>query len=80
MFSFLLLQVTLIAASSYSRLMQQNEEQVFADWLWEVMLLLRLHDNDQPVPVMGRRSRSGALSRNQGIEQSNFFVMKKYLV
>lgn len=66
---FVLLQVTLIAASSYSRLMQQNEEQVFADWLWEVMLLLHLHDNDQPVPVNGHRSRSGAMSRDKGMQE-----------
>lgn len=32
--------------------MQPNYEQQLYDWLWEVMLSLRLHPADLPTPVM----------------------------
>lgn len=42
----------MIATTSYNRLMQPNYEQQLYDWLWEVMLSLRLHPADLPTPVM----------------------------
>nr|XP_058943375.1 ectopic P granules protein 5 homolog [Pocillopora verrucosa] len=48
----LLKQVTLIATTSYNRLMQPNYEQQLYDWLWEVTLSLRLHPADLPTPVI----------------------------
>ncbi|KAJ7394035.1 Ectopic P granules protein 5 [Desmophyllum pertusum] len=48
----LLKQVALIATSSYNRMMQPNYEQQLYEWLWEVMLTLRLHPADLPMPVM----------------------------
>ena len=48
----LLRQVAQIAATSYNRMMQPNYEQQLYDWLWEVMLILRLHPADLPMPVM----------------------------
>lgn len=47
-----LFQVALIATSSYNRMMQPNYEQQLYEWLWEVMLTLRLHPADLPMPVM----------------------------
>ena len=42
----------MLAASSYSRMTQPGYEQQVYDWLWEVMLILRLHAADLPTPVM----------------------------
>lgn len=50
--SGLLRQVALIATASYNRMMQPNYEQQLYEWLWEVMLTLRLHPADLPMPVM----------------------------
>jgi len=50
--SGLLRQVAQIAAASYNRMTQPNYEQQLYEWLWEVMLTLRLHPADLPVPVM----------------------------
>ena len=50
--SGLLRQVALIATASYNRMMQPNYEQQLYEWLWEVMLTLRLHPVDLPMPVM----------------------------
>lgn len=47
-----LFQVALIATSSYNRMMQPNYEQQLYEWLWEMMLTLRLHSADLPMPVM----------------------------
>ena len=47
-----LFQVALIATSSYNRMMQPNYEQQLYEWLWEMMLTLRLHPADLPMPVM----------------------------
>jgi len=49
---YFLFQVALIATSSYNRMMQPNYEQQLYEWLWEMMLTLRLHTADLPMPVM----------------------------
>lgn len=48
----ILFQVALIATSSYNRMMQPNYEQQLYEWVWEMMLTLRLHLADLPMPVM----------------------------
>ncbi|CAH3172967.1 unnamed protein product, partial [Porites evermanni] len=48
----LLSQMAQIATASYNRMTQPNYEQQLYDWLWEVMLVLRLHAADLPTPVM----------------------------
>ena len=67
LFVVLVAQVTQIAASSYSKLVQQSEEQQLADWLWEVMMSLRLHDSDMPTPVLGTTESAETGDQSQGM-------------
>lgn len=67
----LLKQMTLVAAASYNRMMQPNYEQQLYDWLWEVMLTLRLHPGDLPVPVMQFTQQAPQGEELQGGEEES---------
>lgn len=63
----LLKQVTHMAAMSYNRMVHPNYEQQLYDWLWEVMLTLRLHPADLPTPVVQFAQRLPSGEELQGM-------------
>ena len=66
-----------IASASYNRMMQPNYEQQLYDWLWEVMLVLRLHAADLPTPVMQFTQRQLPLQDElQGIKVPSLAILE----
>lgn len=73
----LLSQMAQIATASYNRMMQPNYEQQLYDWLWEVMLVLRLHAADLPTPVMQFTQQQLPLQDElQGIKVLSFAILQ----
>ena len=71
--------MALIATSSYNRMMQPNYEQQLYEWLWEMMLTLRLHPADLPMPVMQFTQQLPDEDELQGntLHASRFEVIKQ---
>ena len=67
-----------IATASYNRMTQPNYEQQLYDWLWEVMLVLRLHAADLPTPVMQFTQQQLPLQDElQGINVPSFAILQR---
>ena len=58
-------------------MMQPNYEQQLYEWLWEVMLTLRLHPADLPMPVMQFTQQLPHKEELQGIELSLSWCFKR---